>query len=693
MLDEAKAQWQKLADEIRRHDALYYQFDKPIISDGEYDILRRKLENLEKQYPELQTPDSPTQKVGAAPLAKFAKVKHSVPMLSLSNAFSEEDVREWDARNKKFLGLPDGEEIEYICEYKIDGLSFSARYENGRFVLGLTRGDGEVGENITDNLKQVIDFPEELKGDCPEILEVRGEVYMSHEAFSHLNTTLPDDEKFANPRNAAAGSLRQKDAKVTAARRLSYFVYGWGEISSPLGITQKECMEKLQSFGFNINIQAKSFLPTLNSTSLEEMIKIYNGAEAYRTTLPFDIDGLVYKIDRLDYQERLGTIARAPRWAIAHKFPAEQAVTVLEAIDIQVGRTGAMTPVARLKPITVGGVVVSNATLHNEDEIARKDIRVGDFVVVQRAGDVIPQVVSVDISRRQAGAEKYIFPKICPICGSHAVREEGEVAWRCSGGLACEAQVVERIRHFVSRGALDIEGLGEKQIQTFWQAGLIKNVTDIFALKDRAVEIENREGWGKKSLENLLNAIEKSRDISLEKFIFALGIRHIGEVTAKLLAREYGSAEKWFEMMRNLPPTLTLPPNGGGDIRNINGIGEIVAQSLADFFAEDHNVEIVAKLLHILRIADAKIAKNNSPVSGKTVVFTGTLIKMTRAEAKEKAENLGAKVASSVSVNTDFVVAGADAGSKLKKASELGVKVLSEDEWLELIFDLTLTKL
>ena len=670
--EQAKQQWQKLAEEIRRHDALYYQFDKPIISDGEYDILRRKLEDLEKQFPKLQTPDSPTQKVGAAPLAKFAKVKHSQAMLSLSNAFSEEDVREWDARNRKFLGLPEGEEITYVCEPKIDGLSFSARYENGRFVQGLTRGDGEFGENITDNLAMIL--PLELKGDFPQVLEVRGEVYMSHEAFSNLNATLPDDEKFANPRNAAAGSLRQKDARITASRGLSYFVYGWGEVS-----VNPEKWKRCSDFMFQVH--RWGFLITMEKLQTGELPYIDSYLERYkyglsnRSNIPYDIDGLVYKINDLELRKRLGEISRSPRWAIAHKFPAEQAVTVLEGVDIQVGRTGAMTPVARLKPITVGGVVVSNATLHNEDEIARKDIRIGDFVVVQRAGDVIPQVVSVDISRRKAGAEKYIFPKICPVCGSHAVREEGEVAWRCSGGLACEAQIVERIRHFVARGSLDIEGLGEKQIQAFWQAGLIKNVTDIFSLKERAQEIENREGWGRKSLDNLLNAIEKSRDISLEKFIFALGIRHIGEVTAKLLAREYSSAEKWFAAMRNPSPEL----------QNINGIGEIVAQSLADFFSEAHNVKIVAKLLQILQIQDAKIAENNSPVSGKTVVFTGTLIKMTRAEAKEKAENLGAKVASSVSANTNFVVAGADAGSKLKKATELGVKVVSEDEWLELI--------
>lgn len=669
----AQNDWRRLAEEIRRHDALYYQFDKPIISDGEYDALRRRLEDLEKQYPELQTPDSPTQKVGAAPLSKFAKVRHSVPMLSLANGFSEEDVREWDARNKKFLGLAEDANIGYIYEPKIDGLSFSARYEGGKFVLGLTRGDGEVGENITDNLATIL--PLELKGDFPKILEVRGEVYMSHKNFAELNASLPDGEKFANPRNAAAGSLRQKDASITASRKLSYFVYGLGQISDDLGDSHNKAMINIKNYGFEI-IYGRLVFRIQNIDDISYLLKVYAQLLNSRDELGYDIDGVVYKVNNFEYQKRLGEVARAPRWAIAHKFPAEQAVTTIEAIDIQVGRTGALTPVARLKPITVGGVVVSNATLHNEDEIERKDIRVGDWVVVQRAGDVIPQVVSVDVARRSAGAEKYKFPEICPVCGSHAVREEGEAARRCTGGLTCAAQSVERIRHFVARGALDIEGLGEKQILAFWEAGLIKNIADIFALKDKAEEISAREGWGKKSLENLLYAIEKSRFVALDKFIFALGIRHIGEVTAKLLAREYLSADAWLVAMKNQP----------ADIQNIHGIGEIVARSLADFFAEAHNVEIVEKLIGILQISDAQAPSNiDSKVAGKTVVFTGTLEKMSRGEAKERAENMGAKVASSVSAKTDFVVAGADAGSKLKKASELGVKILSEDEWLALL--------
>lgn len=671
--EDARQRWQKLADEIRRHDILYHQQDRPVISDAEYDKLRRELEGLEKQFPELQTPDSPTQKVGAPPLSKFAKVRHSVPMLSLNNAFSEEDVREWDARNKRFLGLPDDVEILYICEQKIDGLSFSARYENGKFALGLTRGDGEVGENITENLATVL--PAELQGDYPEILEVRGEVYMSHGNFAELNSGFPEDEKFANPRNAAAGSLRQKDVSITASRKLDYFVYGIGEIGGNTHFNNSYDYSKLKMLAWGFQV-IKSDALTLN-----RLFDYYKTMQAARASLDYDIDGLVYKIDDLELRRRLGEVGRAPRWAIAHKFPAEQAITIVTGIDIQVGRIGTLTPVARLKPITVGGVVVSNATLHNEDEIKRKDIRVGDTVVVQRAGDVIPQIVSVDFSKRPENSQPYIFPETCPVCKSHAVREEGEVARRCTGGLICEAQLVERIRHFVSRGALDIEGLGEKQIQAFWNDGLIKKVTDIFALADKAEIIMKREGWGKKSLENLLDAIKKSRSVALEKFIYALGIRHVGEVTAKLLAREYGSAKSWFQAMKNLP----VSDGEKERMQNIHGIGEIVAQSLTDFFAEENNVEIIEKLLDELKIEDAKIASGNSPVAGKTVVFTGSLTKMTRPEAAARAESLGAKVASSVSAKTDYVVAGDDAGSKLKKAHELGVQVLSEDEWLGLI--------
>ncbi len=676
-LEDARQQWKKLAAEIRHHNTLYYQQDAPAISDAEYDKLFRKLQELEAQYPELQTPDSPTQTVGAAPLEKFAKVKHSVPMLSLNNAFTEEDVRDWDERVRNYLGLPEDEKIEYVCELKIDGLSFSARYERGKYVLGLTRGDGETGENITDNLATIL--PEKLKN-MPDIFELRGEVYMPRYAFTELNDTRGEDDKFANPRNAAAGSLRQLDASVTASRSLSYFVYGWvGDLNMQ---THYDVLNKLRSCGVSIlpfEYNGKSFLR--RAGSLDAIFNFYHEILKARAHIEFDIDGLVYKVDNLDYQRRLGFVGRAPRWAIAHKFPAERAVTLLESIDIQVGRTGTLTPVARLKPITVGGVVVSNATLHNEDEIARKDIRIGDTVVVQRAGDVIPQVVEVDISKRPKNSKPYTFPDHCPICGSQAVREEGEVARRCTGGLMCEAQLVERLRHFVSRGAMDIEGLGEKQIVAFWQDGLIKDPSDIFHLHEKIADIESREGWGKKSVDNLMAAIEKSHSVSLHKFIYALGIRHIGEITAKLLARTYGSFAAWHEAMLALPK--------GGEVREhldtIDGIGDVVIDALVDFFSEAHNRKIVERLGKELTIADAEAVAANSPVSGKTVVFTGSLIKMTRAEAKARAESLGAKVAGSVSAKTDYVIAGDDAGSKLKKAKELNVRVLSEDEWLSLI--------
>ncbi|MFO0389746.1 MAG: NAD-dependent DNA ligase LigA [Alphaproteobacteria bacterium] len=694
LVEDARQQWKKLAAEIRHHNALYYQHDAPIISDAEYDKLFRALQDLEKQFPELQTPDSPTQKVGAAPLEKFAKVKHSVPMLSLNNAFSREDVEDFINRIRNFLNLAQNEELEILCEPKIDGLSFSARFEKGKLIYAITRGDGEVGELITENIRKIKGFPESLQAEkYPNILEIRGEVYMAHEVFESLNKSQREnqEQEYANPRNAAAGSLRQLNAEITAQRNLSYFVYGWGEVSdlSLLGDTQARVMKSLAKLGFQV-IPQEAFNGTENIRfalqkirgSIDNLWIIYCEVRDHiRPLLPYDIDGMVYKVNNLKDQKRLDYVGRAPRWAIAHKFPAERAITEIEAIDIQVGRTGTLTPVARLKPITVGGVVVSNATLHNEDEITRKDIRVGDTVVVQRAGDVIPQVVEVDATKRTAHSKPYQFPDHCPICNSQAVREEGEVARRCTGGLMCEAQLVERLRHFVSRGAMDIEGLGEKQITAFWQDGLIKTPADIFHLHKKIADIESREGWGKKSVDNLMAAIEKSRNVSLHKFIFALGIRHVGEITAKLLARTYGSFSAWHEAMQVLPE--------GGEVREqldtVDGIGDVVIDALADFFREPHNREIVAKLGKELNIADAEAVAANSPVSGKTVVFTGSLIKMTRAEAKARAESLGAKVAGSVSAKTDYVIAGDDAGSKLKKAKELNVRVLTEDEWLAMI--------
>jgi DNA ligase (NAD+) len=676
--EAAKQEWQRLAEQIRHHDRLYYQHDKPEISDADYDALRRRLEALEQQFPALKTADSPTQKVGAPPLSKFAKVKHSVPMLSLNNAMSEDDVRKWEARIRKFLRLGDEVPLYYSFEPKIDGLSFAARYENGRFVMGLTRGDGEFGENITENLKTIL--PPVLSGDFPEKLEVRGEVYLSHAQFARINAQLPEDDRFANPRNAAAGSLRQLDATITASRGLEYCLHGVGEAEMPHNDSYVGIMRALESYGFKTALSF-AWIPAHDGVALQALLSAYQSVLSRRADLPFDIDGVVYKLDRLDWQRQLGTVGRAPRWAIAHKFPAEQAITQLEAIDIQVGRTGALTPVARLKPITVGGVVVSNATLHNEDEIARKDIRIGDWVTVQRAGDVIPQIVSVDVSRRDAQAPVVAYPTHCPVCGSLAVREEGEAVRRCTGGLSCEAQIVERLRHFVSRGAMDIEGMGEKQIVAFWHDGLVREPADLFRLRNHYDAIVGREGWGKKSADNLMSAIERARDVALEKLIFALGIRHVGEITAKLLARHYGSFDAWLSAMKALPHSA----DALAELDNIDGIGPKVAGAIGDFFREPHNLAMVEALAAELSIRDAEAVAAHSPISGKTVVFTGTLEKLTRDAAKAQAERLGAKVASSVSAKTDYVVAGADAGSKLKKATELGVQVLSEEQWLEMV--------
>jgi DNA ligase (NAD+) len=685
-LHDARQEWKKLADDIRRHDKLYYQKDAPEISDAEYDKMRRRLEALEKQFPTLQTPDSPTQKVGAPPLETFAKVKHSVPMLSLNNAMDEEEVREWDERVRNFF-KPPLETMEYVCELKIDGLSFSARYERGKLVYALTRGDGEVGEVVTENIKTIEGFPETLEGsDFPDVLEVRGEVYMTHEQFKRLNASLEENDRFANPRNAAAGGLRQLDKNITAERRLEYCAYSLGETSEPVGTTHYETIQALKRFGFKTFFQfahnKQEYRQYIFATSsLERIMEFYGDRLRMRADIGLDIDGVVYKVNDFEYQRRLGFAGRAPRWAIAHKFPSEQVKTIVNKIIVTVGRTGALTPLAQVEPVFVGGATISNVTLHNEDEIARKDVREGDTVVIQRAGDVIPQLVLVDIDKRPKKSRPFIFPDRCPICGSLAVREEGEVARRCTGGLLCEAQLTQRLMHFVSRGAMDIEGLGEKQITAFFEDGLIKNAADIFALHKKINEIEAREGWGKKSVDNLMAAIEKARDVPLAKFIYALGIRHVGEITAKLLAQNYGSFVHWLKSMEALPK--------GGDaaaeLDNIDGIGGVVIEALTEFFREPHNVKIVQQLAKELHVRDAEKVASNSPVSDKTVVFTGTLAKLTRAEAKSSAESLGAHVASSVSTKTDYVIAGEDAGSKLKKAKELGVKILSEDEWLTLI--------
>jgi len=651
---EAEQRHKQLSDEIQKHNQLYYELDKPVISDAAFDKLLLELEMLETEFPLLASANSPSQKVGSAPARKFIKVEHLTPMLSISNGFSTEDISEFIESIQKFLGVTD--DILIYAEPKIDGLSFSARYEDGNLVSVATRGDGTMGENITANMKTIKGFP--LKIPQEALLEVRGEVYMNHADFAALNKNLPEDDKFANPRNAAAGSLRQLDASITASRPLNYFVYS---TSPNIGALQNETLAKLNAFGFATN--------PLNKLchNLDEIIANYNEIYAKRSSLEYDIDGMVYKVNRIDFQNRLGMRSRSPRWAIAHKFPAEKARTILEKIEIQVGRTGALTPVAHLKPVTVGGVVVSRASLHNEDEIKRKDIRVGDLVTIQRAGDVIPQIISAE---RSGYAEEYIFPQTCPACGSHTLREEDEAVRRCTGGLICPAQAVERLIHFVSRKAFDIEGLGGQHIENFYHDGLLKEPADIFRLeKDNIV---HREKWGEKSAINLIVAINERRNISLERFIYALGIRHVGESTAKLLAKNF----KTFTALQCADAEA---------ISAIDGIGMAAAEELVGFFSEEHNKKLLDNLLKEVNVEDFVSNVQASAITDKTIVFTGSLAKLSRDEAKAQAERLGAKVSSSVSKKTDYVVAGEDSGSKLKKANELGVKVLTEDEWLSLI--------
>jgi DNA ligase (NAD+) len=703
---EAEAELARLARTIAHHDRLYYVEDRPTISDAAYDALRRRNEAIEARFPDLVRKDSPSLRVGTKPSAKFEKAIHAQPMLSLDNAFAEDDVRAFVERVRRFLGLGARESLALEAEPKIDGLSANLRYEKGLLVLGATRGDGYEGENITANLRTVRDIPLSLDAeDVPKVLEVRGEVHMTHADFERLNARQEKEGKplFANPRNAAAGSARQLDPSITAQRPLRFFAWGWGEVSALPAKTQSGVMKKLGRWGFRIN-------PLLRvCEDVDDALAFYHETEARRADLGYDIDGVVYKVDRLDWQERLGYVSRSPRWAIAHKFSAEQAQTVLEDIEIQVGRTGTLTPVARLKPVTVGGVVVSNATLHNEDEIARKDVRVGDTVIVQRAGDVIPQIVGMVTERRPKGAKPYKFPDKCPACGSHAVREinektgEPEAARRCTGGLVCPAQAVERLKHFVSRHAFDIEGLGETYIETLYEEGLLKDPSDIFRLPARADalnaalarrrkelslervkakggEAPKKKGKTKESdklIQNLVAAIEVRRKIELDRFIFALGIRHVGETTARLLARNFGTLEKFIASMDGA--------HAAEDLDAIEGIGETVAQAIVEFFREPHNREVLNRLRKEVKTRPLEAAAQDTPVSGKTIVFTGTLEKMTRNEAKARAESLGAKVAGSVSKSTDIVVAGPGAGTKLKDAERLGVKVISEKDWLSLI--------
>ncbi len=740
--DEANAEIERLTDLIRRADLAYHQNDAPFISDAEYDAAKRRLIELEKRFPELKRPDSPTENVGAPPREGFAKVHHRVPMLSLANAFSEKEVYDFDKRIRRFLGIDDAT-IDYCAEPKIDGLSLSIRYEAGQLVQAATRGDGETGEDVTENARTVCDIPKTLT-DAPDILEVRGEVYMSHDDFEALNRAQAEQggKTFANPRNAAAGSLRQLDPQITASRPLKYFAYAWGELSQPLADTQIGALHRLAQLGFKVNELTRL------CHGPRQLLEHYQRIEAARPDLGYDIDGVVYKVNDLGLQRRLGFRSNTPRWAIAHKFPPETVWTWLLKIDIQVGRTGALSPVARLKPVTVGGVVVSNATLHNEDYIkgvdtngnpirGGKDIREGDWVKVYRAGDVIPKIADVDLSRRPPEARPFEFPTKCPVCGSDAIREPGDAVRRCTGGMACPAQAMERLKHFVGRDAFDIEGLGAKQVEAFYLLGWVREPADIFTLAardsagkkalvgldevltrlqgsadpdeqkralaealgldhfdpDHARErfdersrtpLARQHGWGERSVQKLFRSIEARRRIPLERMIFSLGIRHVGEVASKLLARHYGSWEA-FET------AMTRARDGDGpeweELTNIDGVGEVLARSLVLAFHQDAERAMIDRLVAQLEeIEDAvQPAASDSPVAGKTIVFTGSLEKMTRAEAKARAEALGAKVAGSVSRRTDLVVAGPGAGSKAKKAAELGVEIIDEDAWLTLI--------
>lgn len=682
--EEAAVELAYLAAEIARSDNAYYQNDEPYLTDAEYDKLKHRNTAIEKIYPDLVRADSPSKRVGAAVQSKFNKIEHRFPMLSLADVFSIEEVEDFVQGIKRFLNT--AENIPFMAELKIDGLSFAARYENGRYVSGATRGDGVVGEDITENLKTIRQLPLQLPAGVPEVLEVRGEVYMAKKDFLALNEKNAAEKKkiFANPRNAAAGSLRQLNPRVTAARKLSIWAYTWGEVSERQWQTQEEFFEKLQEWGFPINPNNKV------CKSIEEMEENFAQVMEKRANLPYDIDGLVYKVNSIELQERLGFLTRTPRWAIAHKFPAEQAITRINNIRVQVGRTGALTPVADLEPVNVGGVLVSHATLHNEDEIKRKDFRIGDMVVIQRAGDVIPQVVEVILDKRPADSQPYEFPTVCPECGAHAIREENEAIRRCTGGLTCPAQAKERLKHFVSKEAFDIVGLGDKVIEEFFDEGFLHSPADIFTLEKRnqaaeddlfnqntqALRLEQRAGWGRLSVKKLFAAINSRRIISLPRFIYALGIPQVGAATALLLAKNYGT----FTTLQH-----DMEKRETEKLVTIDGIGASMGTDIVEFFCEEHNQKTIAELLNFVTVEEyIDETVFGSPLNGKTVVFTGTLIGFARAEAKAMAQKCGAKVAGSVSAHTDYVVMGADAGSKAKKAQELGVKILTEDEFLEM---------
>jgi DNA ligase (NAD+) len=684
---QAQAEHARLGSEIAEHDRRYYQDDAPSVSDAEYDRLRRRYGAIEARFPQLRTLESLTQRVGVAPSARFAKVRHAVPMLSLDNAFSDEDVVDFVGRIRRFLRLPDDEEIAFSAEPKIDGLSMSLRYEDGVLVTGATRGDGAEGEDVTANVKTLDDIPKRLKGKgVPAVCEVRGEVYMTKAAFLELNRKQAEAGKqlYVNPRNTAAGSLRQLDPAVTASRPLGFFAYAWGEMSNMPADTQSGMIKWFEHCGFKTNPLTEI------RRGVDALLQFHREIEAERASLDYDIDGVVYKVDRLDWQERLGFVSRSPRWAIAHKFPAEQATTVVRDIEIQVGRTGFLTPVAKLEPVTVGGVVVQNATLHNADEIARLDVRIGDTVSIQRAGDVIPQVLGVVEDKRPRGTNPFEFPKKCPCpLRTNVVREiiaggaEG-ARFHCTGEFACPYQAVEHLKHFVSRRAFDIDGLGEKQIEFFYEQEWVREPADIFTLEARnnRIHLEQVEGFGETSVRNLFAAIEARRKISLERFIYALGIRHVGETTAVALARGYDTWDAFHAACLRLAKD---DEDAKQEMDALDQIGDTVIESLHDYFGERHNRRRVEKLVEQVTIRDAEKPRSDSKIAGKTVVFTGTLEKMTRDEAKASAERLGAKVSGSVSKKTDYLVAGPGAGSKLTEAKKLGVAVLTEDEWAKLI--------
>lgn len=682
---QAKIEAESLSEEISYHDAQYHGLDQPVITDADYDRLRRRLEAILQAFPDLADSDlKAAHSVGAAPLESFEKYTHSVAMLSLANAFSDEDVEGFLSRIRRFLNLPDDAPIEIMAEPKIDGLSMNLLYERGELQVGATRGDGEVGENITQNVKTIRDIPHSLSGKTiPQRIEIRGEIYMNKTDFLSLNAQrqASGEPSFANPRNASAGSVRQLDSSITAKRPLKFFAYAWGDVNPPFLGTLETARSQIEAMGFTLNNPVKV------CQSFTEIKAYYTYIQENRSLLPYDIDGIVLKVNDLNLQARLGFITRSPRWAIAWKFAAEQAQTHIRDITIQVGRTGALTPVAELEPVNVGGVIVSRATLHNEDEIARKDIRKGDLVIIQRAGDVIPQIVSVLNKENPERESPYHFPDHCPVCGAYAHRPVDEAVRRCTGGLTCDAQIVERLKHFVSRDALDIEGLGARTIVELHAEGYLKDPSDIFALPQRIasgeIQLRNREGWGARSEQKLIDSIQARREVKLDRFIYALGIRQIGKTTAEMLAERYLSFESFKQEMISAQDKTSASFQ---KLDDMDGIGPSMADELIDFFKEAHNRSLIEKLCSYMTILNLEIkAKEQTAYSGKIIVFTGILEKMSRSEAKEKAKELGFKVGSSVSANTDIVVCGSDAGSKAKKAQELGVQIISEADWLEML--------